>query len=172
MSARRSTSPVAEAKNATLLPASTRFRASATATCMLPWKLMAGRVEMWVLVSRPEGDQPISSCWKTTCGPPSAWRSQFFPAEENPIGIVGRGALDLLQAGPQALDRGLHLIRLVPDHDRAFHQREDRSVARPQHRGDQFPARETPRREAAGRGRGCRPRASARAARSASGRDF
>ena len=46
-SASRSNSPLDCAKNTTRLPCSTRFRASATATCMLPWKVIEGRVLMW-----------------------------------------------------------------------------------------------------------------------------
>ena len=67
---------------------------------------------------------------------------EFLPAEEDAIRIVSRGAINLFQAGPQPLDRRLHLIRLIPDHDRAVHQGEDRGVAGPEHGGDQFPAGE------------------------------
>ena len=46
MSASRSISPVEGAKNRTRQPRSTSVRASATATCMLPWKFMGARLGM------------------------------------------------------------------------------------------------------------------------------
>ena len=67
---------------------------------------------------------------------------KLFPAEEDAVGIVGRGAIHLFQARPQPLDRGLHLIRLIPDHDRTIHQGKHRCIAGPQHRSHQFPAGE------------------------------
>ena len=156
MSAIRSTSPVAEAKKATLCPDSTSVRASAMATCILPWKVIEGRVGTCALVASPDADQPISICWNFDLRSRAGLLLQVFPAEEDPVRVVGGGALDLLQPRPQAFGGADDLLRLVPDHRRLLQQREHRGVARPQHGRDQFPARERSRRAAADRARDVR----------------
>ena len=91
MSATRSTSPEEDAKNATRLPASTRLRASAMATCILPWKAMAGRVGMcrlavvWNEPDSPSPSQPISNSFNEiwgiapACRCSSSQRKKTFP---------------------------------------------------------------------------------------------
>ena len=99
----------------------------------------------------------------STCGAPSACGFADLPSGRRSRRVVGGRALDLLQALPEALGGAADLLGLVPEHDRALQQREDRSVARAHHGRDQFPAGKGLAGRRAGRGRGCRPRASARA---------
>ena len=169
MSARRSTSPVADAKNATLLPASTSVRASAMATCMLPWKpsTAAWRCACWSRA--PEGDQPISSCWKTT------WRSTPWLGVRVPPSGRRRGP-DRRPASARsapAVSRGARPPP-APDPARPRSRSGAPAARRPTHcaagaSGRRVPIPGTARPEAAGRGRGCRLRASVRAARQKAG---
>ena len=51
-------------------------------------------------------------------------------------------SVDLLQARPEPLRRGLDLPRFVPHHDGMVEQRENRGITRPHHGHQQFPSGE------------------------------
>ena len=170
MSATRSTSPVEEAKKATRLPASTSVRASAIATCMLPWNASEGRVAMCRWLPLGVAAQPISSSLKIELrAAPAACCLQIFPAEVNLLRVVGRRALDLLQPLPEAARRrrAPAPARPRPRSGRSSSEKTDACrCAAPW--APAAPSPERARRGPADRGRACRPRASARPARSSS----
>ena len=103
ISATRSTSPVEEAKNATRLPASTSVRASAMATCMLPWNASEGRVAMCKWLPSASATQPISSSFNSICGQAAACALQILPVEVDLRRIVGRRARESVPAASRSV---------------------------------------------------------------------